>query len=124
MENKNQSFQYTYSAKQQEEIKNIRQKYMLKEEDKMEQIRRLDESVTRPGTIAAIVVGFISTLLLGLGMSCTMVWAEKLFIPGIVIGILGIIGIAAAYPVYVSMTKKQRQKLAPEILRLSEELMK
>lgn len=124
MENKDQSFQYTYSAKQQEEIKNIRQKYMLKEEDKMEQIRRLDESVTRPGTIAAIVVGFISTLLLGLGMSCTMVWAEKLFIPGIVIGIFGIIGIAAAYPVYVSMTKKQRQKLAPEILRLSEELMK
>lgn len=124
MENKDQSFQYTYSAKQQEEIKNIRQKYMLKEEDKMEQIRRLDESVTRPGTIAAIVVGFISTLLLGLGMSCTMVWAEKLFIPGIIIGIFGIIGIAAAYPVYVSMTKKQRQKLAPEILRLSEELMK
>lgn len=124
MENKDQSFQYTYSAKQQEEIKNIRQKYMLKEEDKMEQIRRLDESVTRSGTIAAIVVGFISTLLLGLGMSCTMVWAEKLFIPGIVIGIFGIIGIAAAYPIYVSITKKQRQKLAPEILRLSEELMK
>lgn len=124
MENKDQSFQYTYSAKQQEEIKNIRQKYMLKEEDKMEQIRRLDESVTRPGTIAAIVIGVISTLFLGFGMSCTMVWAEKLFIPGIVIGIFGIIGIVAAYPVYISMTKKQRQKLAPEILRLSEELMK
>lgn len=124
MENKDQSFQYTYSAKQQEEIKNIRQKYMPKEEDKMEQIRRLDESVTRPGTIASIVLGVISTLLFGFGMSCTTVWAEKLFIPGIVIGIFGIIGIAAAYPVYVSVTKKQRQKLAPEILRLSEELMK
>lgn len=124
MENKDQSFQYTYSAKQQEEIKNIRQKYMPKEEDKMEQIRRLDESVTRPGTIASIVLGVIGTLLFGLGMSCTTVWAEKLFIPGIVIGIFGIIGMAAAYPVYVSVTKKQRQKLAPEILRLSEELMK
>lgn len=124
MEKKDQSFQYTYSAKQQEEIKNIRQKYMPKEEDKMEQIRRLDESVTRPGTIASIVLGVIGTLLFGLGMSCTTVWAEKLFIPGIVIGIFGIIGMAAAYPVYVSVTKKQRQKLAPEILRLSEELMK
>ena len=124
MEKKDQSFQYTYSAKQQEEIKNIRQKYMPKEEDKMEQIRRLDESVARPGTIASIVLGVIGTLLFGLGMSCTTVWAEKLFIPGIVIGIFGIIGMAAAYPVYVSVTKKQRQKLAPEILRLSEELMK
>lgn len=124
MENKDQSFQYTYSAKQQEEIKNIRQKYMPKEEDKMEQIRRLDESVTRPGTMASIILGVIGTLLFGLGMSCTTVWAEKLFIPGIVIGIFGIIGMAAAYPVYVNVTKKQRQKLAPEILRLSEELMK
>ena len=124
MENKDQSFQYTYSAKQQEEIKNIRDKYMPKEENKMEQLRRLDKSVTRPGTVASIAIGVISTLLFGFGMSCTTVWANQLFIPGIVIGILGIIGIATAYPVYIWMTKRQRQKLAPEILRLSEELMK
>lgn len=124
MEQKNESFQYTYSAKQQEEIKNIRQKYAPKEENKMEQLRRLDKSVTRPGTMAAIVIGVIGTLLFGLGMSCTTVGASQFFIPGIVIGIIGIIGIAAAYPIYVGVTKKQRQKLAPEILRLSEELMK
>ena len=124
MEQKNESFQYTYSAKQQEEIKNIRQKYAPKEENKMEQLRRLDKSVTRPGTMAAIAIGVISTLLFGIGMSCTTVGSSQLFIPGIVIGVFGIIGIAAAYPVYVGVTKKQRQKLAPEILRLSEELMK
>lgn len=124
MEQKNESFQYTYSAKQKEEIKNIRQKYVPKEENKMEQLRRLDKSVTRPGTMAAIAIGVISTLLFGIGMSCTTVGSSQLFIPGIVIGVFGIIGIAAAYPVYVGVTKKQRQKLAPEILRLSEELMK
>lgn len=124
MEQKNESFQYTYSAKQQEEIKNIRQKYAPKEENKMEQLRRLDKSVTRPGTMAAIAIGVISTLLFGVGMSCTTVGSSQLFIPGIVIGVIGIIGIAVAYPVYVGVTKKQRQKLAPEILRLSEELMK
>ena len=53
-----------------------------------------------------------------------MVWAETLFIPGIIIGIVGIIGICAAYPLYVRITKKQREKLAPEIMRLADELMK
>lgn len=124
MEQKNESFQYTYSAKQQEEIKNIHQKYAPKQENKMEQLRDLDKSVTRPGTIVAIAIGVISTLFFGLGISCTLVWASQLFIPGIGIGVVGIIGIVAAYPVYVRVTKKQRQKLAPEILRLSEELMK
>lgn len=123
MDKKGESFQYTYSAKQREEIKSIRQKYIVKEESKMEELRRLDKSVTRPGTVVAIAIGVISTLILGIGMSCTMVWAGKLFIPGIIIGVLGIIGIVAAYPVYIVVTKKQRQKLAPEILRLSEELM-
>lgn len=42
MENKNETFTYTYSSKQQEEIRNIRSKYLPKEEDKMEQLRRLD----------------------------------------------------------------------------------
>ena len=41
MEEKKESFHYTYSAKQQEEIQSIRKKY-LPQEDKMEQLRRLD----------------------------------------------------------------------------------
>ena len=53
-----------------------------------------------------------------------MVWADKLFIPGIVIGVIGIAAVLVAYPVYTHITKKQREKIAPEILRLTEELMK
>ena len=47
-----------------------------------------------------------------------------LFVPGIIIGMAGIIGVAAAYPLYARITRKERQKIAPEILRLTEELMK
>ena len=90
----------------------------------MDRLRRLDESVTKPGTIAGLSVGIISTLVMGLGMCCTMVWAEIMFIPGIIIGMLGMVGIAAAYPVYTRITKKRREKLAPEILRLADELSK
>ena len=90
----------------------------------MEQLRRLDESATRPGLIVSLIVGVVGALVLGVGMCCTMVWMGDLFIPGIIIGTLGILGVAAAYPLYSHITKKQREKLAPEILRLTDQLMK
>lgn len=126
MENKNESevFSYTYSAKEQEEVKQIRKKYMPKEADKMEQLRRLDRSVTRKGTAVSIVVGIIGALTLGIGMCCAMVWMERWFVPGIVIGLVGIILVSLAYPLYTRITQKEREKVAPEILRLTDELMK
>lgn len=117
------SFEYTYSAKQREEILKIRQKYLPKEENKLEQLRRLDESVTTKGTVVSLILGIISTLVFGIGLSCCLVWTSTLLIPGILIGAVGIVGIAMAYPVYERITAKERQRLAPEILRLTEELM-
>lgn len=118
------TFNYTYSSAQQKEIQRIRQKYMPKEDDKMEQLRRLDESVTRKGTIVSLIMGIAGALTLGFGMSCVMVWAGSWFIPGIIIGVAGIVITAAAYPLYVHITKKEREKIAPEIIRLTDELMK
>lgn len=124
MENGKDTFYYTYSAKQQEEIQNIRKKYLAREEDKMEKLRRLDRSATKKGAIISTVLGVVSCLLLGVGMCCTMVWMDRWFVPGIVIGVIGIIGVAAAYPLYARITKKEREKLAPQILKLTEELSK
>ncbi len=122
--NKNESFTYTYSSKQQEEVKRIRQKYLPPEEEKMEQLRRLDRSAAQKGTVTALVVGIIGTLLFGFGMSCVMVWTDTLFITGIIAGVLGIVLIALANPLYNCITKKERERIAPEILRLTDELMK
>ncbi len=123
MENKN-TFEYTYSSKQQEEIAAIKKKYMPVEEDKMETLRRLDKSVERPGTIIGIVLGVIGILIMGGGMSMVMVGNDDMMIPGIIIGIIGIIVMAIAYPIYSYITKKQRELLGPQILALTEELMK
>jgi uncharacterized membrane protein YuzA (DUF378 family) len=117
-------FQYTYSAKEQEEIQKIREKYLPKEENKMDALRKLDQSATKGGSIAALAVGALGALVLGFGMCCTMLWADQFFIPGIFIGIVGLCGVGAAFPLYQCMTKKRREKLAPEILRLTEELTK
>ncbi|MFV0353104.1 MAG: hypothetical protein ACK5JF_12485 [Oscillospiraceae bacterium] len=122
MDPRENSFTYTYSAAQQAEIKKIRQKYMPPEENKLEQLRRLDKSAQNRGTAVAIAVGVVGTLLLGIGMCCTMVWTG-LFIPGVIIGVLGIGVLSVAYPLYNTLVKKQRQKLAPQILKISDELM-
>ena len=93
MENRNdkETFQYTYSAKEQQEIKNIRKKYATAEEDQMTQLRRLDAGVYQKATTVSLVVGVIGALLLGIGMCCTMVWQDILFIPGIAVGLVGIL---------------------------------
>lgn len=126
MDEKKETFTYTYSASQQEEIKKIREKYAppTQEEDKMELLRRLDKSVTNVGTVVSLIIGVVSTLVFGVGMCCSMVWADSFFIPGIVIGIFGIAGIISTYPIYNHITKKRREKLAPEIMRLTDELLK
>lgn len=126
MDKKHETFTYTYSAARQEEVRRIREKYAAQtpEETAIERLRKLDKSTTKPGRIAAGAVGVLSTLVMGFGMSCTMVWGETLFIPGVLIGAAGILGVCAAYPLYICITKKRRERLAPEILRLSDELMK
>lgn len=122
--NPKETFNYTYSAKQQEEVRNIRKKYIVPEEDKMEQLRRLDRKVTEKGTIISLIVGIIGAIIMGIGMCCCMVWQELLFVPGIFIGIIGIVIVCIAYPLYNHITKKERKKIAPEIIRLTDELMK
>jgi hypothetical protein len=126
MEPNKEGFSYTYSAGERDEVKRIRDKYLpdSEVEDKLTRLRRLDASVPRKGTVRGITVGTTGTLTLGGGMSMALVGAEGWFIPGILIGLLGIVLIASAYPLFLAITKRERERLAPEILRLTEELMK
>ena len=124
MENNQNGFQYTYSAREQAEIKRIRSKYTPKEESKLEQLRRLDASAAKKAAAYAIILGVIGALILGAGMSCCLVWTDALLMPGIVIGLIGMAVVAAAYPLYNRTLKKARERIAPEILRLTDELMK
>ncbi len=125
----NNSFEYTYSAQRQQEVEAIRKAYLPKEEDKMEQLRRLHSIPTQKAQSASIAVGVIGALILGTGMSLCMtelsgfLGGTAMFI-GIPVGIVGIVLAALAYPIYNRTLKKEREKIAPEILRLTDELMK
>lgn len=129
MENEGNSFQYTYSAKERSEVESIRKKYMPPEENKMEQLRKLDNSATQKAQAWAIAIGVIGALILGTGMSLCMtdlagfLGGTAMFI-GIPVGLVGLVLVALAYPVFNRVLKKERQRIAPEILRLTDELMK
>lgn len=133
MENK-ETFQYTYSAEEQEEIRAIRKKYARPEEkeDGMALLRRLDAAVTRKAQAVSLVFGVIGALIMGLGMSLAMtelgpaLGAEQglSMALGIAIGVVGMALVGAAYPIYNRIVRKEREKIAPEIIRLADELMK
>ena len=136
MENNNEKngFQYTYSAKEQAELKRIREKYTppTETEDKMARLRRLDASVTNTAQAVSLVFGIIGALILGIGMSlCMTEFGEILgshrdmaMVIGIIIGVVGGILASLAYPIYNAIVKAKCKKLAPEIIRLTDELMK
>ena len=138
MDNNNQEksgFTYTYSAKEQAEIRKIRDKYTVStenSEDKMSRIRKLDASVTNTAQAFALVFGIIGTLILGCGMSfCMTDIGEALGLSqnvnmfiGISMGVIGGVLVSLAYPIYNVIVKARRKKIAPEIIRLTDELMK
>ena len=132
--NEQKGFSYTYSAREQEELRKIRDKYTAptQSENKMEQLRRLDASVTAKATNVSLTLGIIGALILGFGMSLAMTdlgemlgtYRSFAMLIGIVVGIIGIVLVCLAYPTYNRIVKKERAKIAPEILRLTDELMK
>ena len=139
MENNNNNqeqngFTYIYSAKEQADLKRIRAKYTAptEDEDKIARLRRLDASVTNTAQAVALVFGVIGTLILGCGMSFCMTDIGELLgffentsmMIGILVGIVGGILASLAYPIYNAIVKAKRKKLAPEIIRLTDELMK
>ncbi len=131
----NNEFKYTYSAEDQAELKRIREKYCAapdEKEDKMAKLRKLDASVTNTAQAVALAFGIVGALILGFGMSLVMTdlseilgsYEDRSMVVGIIIGIFGGILASLAYPIYNAMVKHRRKKIAPEIIRLTDELLK
>ena len=133
MQNNNEQndFTYTYSAKDRDEVRSIRDKYLPREESKLERLRRLDRAAESKATVVSLVLGILGTLILGFGMSLVLSELSLIFesqviavTMGIILGIIGGAIVALAYPVYNRVLAKERERIAPEMIRLSDELMK
>ena len=130
--NDNNGFTYTYSSEEQEELKRIRDKYVAREEDKLDRLRRLDRRATERAQMYSITLGIIGALIMGFGMSLCMTELSLIFgdkqwlamMTGVAVGLIGCALVALAYPVYNLTLKRERKRIAPEIIRLTDELMK
>ena len=115
------SFDYEYSARQQAEVRKIRAKYLPEHADTLETLRRLDAHAEKKGSTYSLIIGISGLMILGGGMSLIMV--GNLIALGVVTGIAGLALLSAAYPIYQHITKAERKRIAPEIIRLTEQLL-
>ena len=120
----NNTFSYQYSAVRNKEVENIRKKYIVHEESKLDTLKRLDARVQMAGVIESLSIGIIGALVFGIGLCFglnVLIGADWLTL---FFAILGICLMLPAYPVYKHISRKTYNKLAPEILRLSDEIIK
>jgi hypothetical protein len=121
MEKQENTVNVTYSAEEQKEIDSIRAKYQPGEKQQptnLDKLKKLDAKVESKAMVSALSWGIISTLVLGVGMTCVLVWNQPVI--GVIVGIIGLAGAFFAWPLYQKVLAKEREKAAPEILRLSE----
>lgn len=122
-----ETFSYSYSAAEQEEIRAIRSKYTtpVQEAASIERLRRLDAGAGRGASAAALSIGAVSALLFCGGMCCAMVRGqERYLVPEAAAALAGMAGMIISYPVYSLLLKRSRERLAPEIMRITDELLK
>lgn len=119
----NNTFNYSYSATQTREVEKIRRKYMPKEENKLETLKRLDARVKTAGIFESLCLGILGALVFGIGMCFFLnvfagtVWHTATFM------VSGTLMMLPAYPICKRIARKTKAKLTPEILRLSDELL-
>lgn len=116
------SFQYTYSAPENQEVLRIWKKYMPYEETKLEELKRLDGLVQTSGVMESLVVGVGGCLVFGLGLCFAMGVIGNTMLLGILLGIIGAAGMLFAYPVNRKFYNKAKARYVPRILQLTEEL--
>lgn len=128
MEQKN-TFSYTYSAQENQEAQNIRNRYLPRQESPLEALKALDAKVKRPANVFAYTFGAISAVVMGAGMSLVMtdigalLGMTETMIPGIGIGLVGMGMALLTYPMYKSILARRRRKYAPRILELSQQIV-
>ena len=111
------------NEQQQKYARQMQYEYSEHGEIKLEKLQKLDRQVKRPAEIFTYFFGIVGALVLGVGMCLAMEVIGDLMIPGIVIGVVGIVMVAVNYPIYRAIVKSRKQKYSAEVLRLTDDLL-
>ena len=100
--------------------------YAPKDTSKVVALRKLDTKAKLPAIIFAYTFGIITALVTGIGMCFSMNvignGTSTMFVLGVIIGFIGLMGMGINYPVYRKMMAKGKQKYAFEIMELAKEI--
>ena len=111
-------------------VQKIRTQYTEKENTQLDALKKLDAKVKKPANVFAYVFGSVAAIIMGSGMSLVMtdigetIGVADAMIPGVVIGIIGMLMAIINYPVYKKFLASRRKKYAKEIIALSDNIMK
>lgn len=111
-------------------VQKIRTQYTEKQHSRLDALKELDARVKRPANVFAYVFGSLSAMVLGAGMSLVMtdlgatLGMVSSMVPGIIIGVAGLLMAAVTYPIYKRILAARRKKYAGQVIALSNEIMK
>lgn len=110
-------------------VQKIRTQYTERENTQLDELKALDKKVKKPANVFAVVFGSISAVVMGSGMSLVMtdigsiIGIESPLIPGIIIGVVGLVMALLTYPMYKKILNSRKKKYANEIIKLSDNIM-
>ena len=110
-------------------VQKIRTQYTEKEHTQLDDLKELDAKVKRPANVFAYVFGSISAIIMGSGMSLVMtdigssIGVKNAMIPGIIIGIAGMLMAIINYPIHKSILTSRKKRYAAQIMKLSDKIM-
>lgn len=100
--------------------------YAPKKASKVVALRKLDAKAKLPATVFTYTLGIVSALVFGVGMCLSMNvigdGSTAMMIVGIAVGILGMAGMGANFPIYRKILARGKQKYAYEIIELAREI--
>ena len=110
-------------------VEKIRTKYVEKKDSSLDELRKLDKKVKAPAEVFAYIFGSISALIMGAGMSLVMTDVANMLdlgdmtVPGIAVGVVGMVLAIVNYPIYKGILSSRKNKYADKILALSNKIL-
>ncbi|MGM9667491.1 MAG: dihydropteridine reductase [Eubacteriales bacterium] len=110
-------------------VQKIRTQYTEKEHTQLDALRELDAKVKRPANVFSYIFGAIGAIIMGCGMSLVMtdigaaLGMSSPMVPGIIIGVVGLLMAIINYPIYKGILNSRKNKYADRIMKLSDKIM-
>ena len=111
-------------------VEKIRSQYTEQTHTDLDALKALDIKVKKPANVFGYIYGSIGAVIMGAGMSLvmtdigTMLGMGETLVPGIAVGIVGLIMSCTTYPIYKKILASRKKKYASKIIELSDRVMK